>query len=574
MLHSASIKIMGLRSRNGYALNRLINFKVCDYMFIKHLSISKKITFAFLMIALINIAFGAFLSTELRTIKSELLNYTDDTLPAMEDVTEIKEQLSTYNRLQMSLFLLDTRNQIQQQINKNLTLRNQIERDLAQYGKGVWPGEEQQTFRRLEQHWLHYLKEMDSYNTVILEMDRTQSLVLLENSLPSFEQVNNELNQLIVLLKNAMDGNKNNILSSINGLNNSTITSNLAMLMIMIGMTLFLTRLICGPLKMVVDQANAIANGDLSHQLNRQAIGNDELGDLADTTLKMQNDLRDVIDNVISAVTQLSSSVEEMNQVSDISASGMQEQQAQITQIATAMNEMKATVTDVARNTNQSAKQADEANVNTQEGVRETQCMVDSIENVATVIASAGDIVTDLEQQSNQITVIVDVIRSIADQTNLLALNAAIEAARAGESGRGFAVVADEVRTLAGRTQDSTSEITSIIEKLQSLAKDAKSATELSRTSITHCATQGLNTKGLMGTIEQSIRDISDMNNQIATACHQQDAVADELSRNIEHIHLTSQEVAQGAQQTTQACRELAQLSVSLQEVMMRFKLA
>ncbi|ELX4144047.1 methyl-accepting chemotaxis protein, partial [Vibrio vulnificus] len=213
------------------------------------------------------------------------------------------------------------------------------------------------------------------------------------------------------------------------------------------------------------------------------------------------------------------------------------------------------------------------ANRRTQDGAKETHQMVVSIEEVADIIAKAGDTVAELEAQSNQINVVVDVIRGIADQTNLLALNAAIEAARAGESGRGFAVVADEVRTLAGRTQDSTGEITSIIEKLQDLAKQAKHATEDSRTSIGACVEQGNNAQELMGSIEKSIANIADMGAQIATACGQQDSVAEELSRNIENIHMASQEVAQGSQQTAQACRELTQLSVSLQDVMSRFKL-
>ncbi|WP_203342459.1 methyl-accepting chemotaxis protein [Vibrio diabolicus] len=543
-------------------------------MSIKNLSIAKKISLSFLLIAIVNIAFGVFLSTELKSIKSELLNYTDDTLPAMERVDSIRDHLSRWRRAQFATYTYEDADQIRNKIASNIREREKISKELDSYGETIWPGEEQQTYQRLMRQWKKYLVTMDQYNEAMLANDKSKAHPILANSLPAFEAVDSELGELIRLLKNAMDSNKTHILSSVNGLSNSSIASNVIILLIMVGMTYVLTRLICDPLKLVVEQANAIATGDLSNDIDRKAIGNDELGELADATTKMQDDLRQVIDNVIAAVTQLSSAVEEMNQISDISASGMKDQQLQITHIATAMTEMKAAVADVARNTEDSANQANEANRRTQHGVRETQGMVDAIHEVSNVIGAAGDTVAELEQQSNKINVIVDVIRDIADQTNLLALNAAIEAARAGESGRGFAVVADEVRTLAGRTQDSTSEITSIIEQLQSLAKDAKSATELSRTSISECAEQGIQSKQLMSDIEHSISDISDMGTQIATACNQQDSVAEELNRSIENIHLASQEVSQGSEQTAQACRELSQLSISLKDVMSRFKLS
>ncbi|MFO4721950.1 methyl-accepting chemotaxis protein [Vibrio cholerae] len=542
-------------------------------MFLKNLSIGKKIAASFSVIAVISLGFAIYLISELDKIQSELLNYTDDTLPAMENVDAIKDKMSYWRRTQFAVLPMKDEAQIRQTIERNNRVQAEINDSLVAYGKTVWPGEEEQTFKRLMSNWNAYTTVTDQFNQTLLTQGADDAYPILANSLNTFEALESDFAKLIGILHQAMDSNKVQILSSVKTLNSTSVASNITILAIMVFMTWLLTRLICGPLAIVMKQSNAIAKGDLSQTMDRSSIGNDELGTLANASEQMQQNLRQLIDEIISAVTQLSSAVEEMTQISNQSADGMKEQQYQITQVATAMAQMKAAVADVARNTEDSASQAMAANHKSQEGARENASMVRSIQQVADIIGEAGQTVSELEQQSSHINVVVDVIRSIADQTNLLALNAAIEAARAGESGRGFAVVADEVRTLAGRTQDSTSEITTIIEKLQVMAKQAKDATERSRSSIDKCVEQGNHSQSLMVSIEESIATIADVGTQIASACSEQDSVADELSRNVENIHLASQEVAQGSQQTAQACRELTQLAVSLQDTLRRFKI-
>ena len=111
---------------------------------------------------------------------------------------------------------------------------------------------------------------------------------------------------------------------------------------------------------------------------------------------------------------------------------------------------------DAANNSQQQVEEGRKLIVNTSTLVNELEA----------IIVDSNQAMTELADESRNITSILETIRGIAGQTNLLALNAAIEAARAGESGRGFAVVADEVRTLAQRTSESTEEIDTLITSL------------------------------------------------------------------------------------------------------------
>ena len=139
-------------------------------------------------------------------------------------------------------------------------------------------------------------------------------------------------------------------------------------------------------------------------------------------------------------------------------------------------------------------------------------------------------------------------INDIADQTNLLALNAAIEAARAGESGRGFAVVADEVRTLAQRTQESTTEIRSMIEQLQAGASSVSNAMNTSKNTAVDTVRRAEEANSALESIRDGIQKITDMNLQIASAAEEQSSVAEEINSNTVKIKDLSRQVADSAE--------------------------
>ncbi|UYB72558.1 methyl-accepting chemotaxis protein [Aeromonas veronii] len=543
-------------------------------MFYKNLSIGKKIAVVFAVIAAVNVLFGVFLSSELRGLRDRVLNFTDSTLPSVLSVETLLYDVSYVRRAQFALLMVNDaadlqarRSRIQQNIQK-------VDNAFHAYEATVGADHERQVFNQAKQQWLSYQRTVNEFDQLLVQGQQEQAKAQLFASNAALGSLERAVNALIDVNLGFVKENRSSLLGSVSMVTTFAMVSIGALLVFMVVMTWFLTRQICLPLQAVVAQANAIAAGDLTHQLERQHIGRDELGMLAKASLKMQDNLRGLIEEVVAAVTQLGAAIDEVSAVSEQSAKGIQSQQQEISLVATAMTQMKATVADVAGNTEHTSESASAANTLARKGNQDVQRSLVAITRVAEEIEQAGTLVAELERESAQINVVVDVIRSIADQTNLLALNAAIEAARAGEQGRGFAVVADEVRTLAGRTQASTGEIVAIIETLQSRANQAKEVTGLSCDMIRQCVTQSEQTGTGIQQIEEAVAQIADMAIQIASACGEQDAVSDELGRNVERINESANEVAQGADHTARACLELSQLAVGLKQTIGRFRLA
>jgi methyl-accepting chemotaxis protein len=313
------------------------------------------------------------------------------------------------------------------------------------------------------------------------------------------------------------------------------------------------------PSKKLITLIDRISTGKLGNNID--IFRDDELGQLAEASRRLQGFLGHISQQLISSNTRLNEASLHLSDATDGVSKHVQTAHQSTEHVASAMTEMSATAQEVARHAANAADLANEANKAAIQGSDAMNTAQSSMKKLSVQVEETASTVKKLADDTNNVGTVLNVIRGIAEQTNLLALNAAIEAARAGEQGRGFAVVADEVRTLAQKTQQSTAEIEEIIHNIQAGASatvevmDASSSISSESSHLFNQAAEKLNI------ITSTIAKINDLNTQVATAAEEQNSVSEDITRTIVEMSDLVEATAESAKASLKTAKELSKMA-------------
>ncbi|ARV46547.1 chemotaxis protein [Bacillus subtilis] len=562
------------------------------------LTISRKFSLVFLTLILINLLIGGIGAFNMQHIIQKTDEINTKWIDGIKEITSINyltEHLSSKEKDFLIFTDKSKMDTLEQDMNQIL---EDINQKLDSYEKTISNDKEQKLFEQLQ-------TEVNTYtdiHTQIIESGRTNDMDkargLLVQTEARFEDMKKSVTQLVDFNK---EGSNTAVKETKDVYHKGLIYTALllaASIIISIFIWLYITRNIVKPIIRMKESANHIAKGDLSNDME-PLKSKDELGDLNEALQKMVGNLRDIVgyskeisSRVLSSSQVLATATNEtrsgsrhITETMNEMAEGSEQQAQDAVTIAESMNEFtesidKAynrgiTISDTSQNVLELAVSGNE-NMDTS---------LQQMKTIHHIVQEAVHKVRSLEQHSQDINKLVQVINGIAEQTNLLSLNAAIEAARAGESGKGFAVVAEEVRKLADGVSDSVQDITRIVNGTQQEIHTVIGYLESSFTEVEKGTENLTDTGQAMQHIRQSVTHVADSIKEVTDGLKQLTNQSITINQSIENIASVSEESAAGIEETfsiteqsahsmdqvLQNAEELEQLAKELNEKMDQF---
>ncbi|MBF5055720.1 methyl-accepting chemotaxis protein with syntaxin/epimorphin coiled-coil domain [Alcanivorax sp. 521-1] len=359
----------------------------------------------------------------------------------------------------------------------------------------------------------------------------------------SIDPISNKINELINLQLREAERGMHASDARYQATMLKTIALGIAAVVISVVVAFIVTRGITGPLGRAVEQAKAVAAGDLTARV--EVNSTNEIGQLLLAQKAMVDGLTQVVSEVRRNAENVSTASEQIAQGNVDLSKRTEEQASALEETSASMEEMGASAKQNADNAATANQLASDASSVAKKG--------------GDVVGQVVNTMREINDSSTQISNIIGVIDGIAFQTNILALNASVEAARAGERGRGFAVVAVEVRNLAQRSAEAAREIKDLIEA--SVERVAQGSTLVDQAGTT------------MQQIVSAITNVSDIVDEMSSASTEQSTAVGQVSVAVSQIDRTTQQNASLVEESAAAAESLRTQSVQLVKVVQQFRL-